>query len=94
MTEQPSSLAASTASNRRDELRDRCRDDGQIGTLEGGVEARGFVHRAALGGDGERPLVGVVPGDGVAALLRRQPDGGADQPGADDGNAHVTRLDG
>jgi hypothetical protein len=79
--------------NRLDELRDRRGDDGQIGTVEGGVEARGFVNGAALRGNGERSLIGIVPDDCVAALVRRQPDGGADQPGADDGNTHVTRLE-
>ena len=59
------------------------------------LEARGdLVDRAALGGDGEGALVRIEARHGMALAPGGEPDGGADQPGADDRDAHATRLEG
>ncbi len=80
--------------DRGDELRDRRGDHGERGAVQRALEARRLVHRAALGGDGERPLVRVVPGHVVPALPGGEPDRGADQAGADDGDAHGDKARG
>ena len=79
--------------DRGDELRHRRCNHRQPGAVQRPLEAGRLVDRAALGRDGERPLVRVVAGHVVAPLPGGEPDGGADQAGADDGDAHPPRLE-
>ena len=68
----------------------------QLGLLDGGDEAPGrLVERAPLGGDRQELGVGVVADDAPdARALRGEPHRGADQPGADDGEARDTGVSG
>ena len=94
MTEQPSALAASTASTVGTSCATGAATTASVGAVQRAVETRRLVDRAALGRDGERPLVRVIPGDVVPALPGGEPDRGADQAGADDGNAHGDKARG
>ena len=71
------------------ELRDGCRDDGELRAPERVFPRRsGLVDGAFLDRALERVRIGVEPDHLRACLLRSQPDRGADQPGADERDAH------